>query len=259
MRKKLIQCLCFALMLLLPFGAFASVNGLYRGYSIANVRINGEIATPEVPAFVVDGRTMVPLRLVAENLGADVSWDKDSFTVNINTNTIINNVKSEREIYFANEIGLAAVKLIEPAMTVLSSAGTDEQKVRLLVGIYQLERAKKMLVDAPYPENLHSLRMDTLRWLDLFSSNAWSVWNIWLDYDAGLYQDASIKIKAMEKYTEYHKDLIKTNAALMWRDANFSQLGSKYGKPGSAEIGEDGFTAWLQNNMDRIKILPTGD
>ncbi|MGN0106443.1 MAG: stalk domain-containing protein [Hominilimicola sp.] len=45
---------------------------------------NGEASELDVPAQLVDGRTLVPVRAVAESFGADVEWDGDTHTVTIN-------------------------------------------------------------------------------------------------------------------------------------------------------------------------------
>ncbi len=45
--------------------------------------VNGQQKELDVPAKVVDGRTLVPVRFVSESLGADVSWDGASNTVNV--------------------------------------------------------------------------------------------------------------------------------------------------------------------------------
>ena len=41
--------------------------------------------TLDVPAQSINGRTMVPVRFVAESLGCEVLWDADTQTVHINT------------------------------------------------------------------------------------------------------------------------------------------------------------------------------
>ena len=46
---------------------------------------NGEVTELDVPARLVDGRTLVPVRAVSEGLGADVQWDNESWTVHITT------------------------------------------------------------------------------------------------------------------------------------------------------------------------------
>lgn len=43
--------------------------------------VNGRVVPLDVPGTIVDGRTMVPARFIAESLGAKVSWDESSKTV----------------------------------------------------------------------------------------------------------------------------------------------------------------------------------
>ena len=45
--------------------------------------INGQPTLMDVPALLVDGRTMVPLRFISQALGSQVSWDATSTTVQI--------------------------------------------------------------------------------------------------------------------------------------------------------------------------------
>lgn len=45
--------------------------------------VNGEHKTLDVPATIIDGRTLVPARFISESLGATVIWDGSSNTVNI--------------------------------------------------------------------------------------------------------------------------------------------------------------------------------
>jgi len=45
--------------------------------------INGQPTPMDVPALLVDGRTMVPLRFISQALGSQVSWDATSTTVQI--------------------------------------------------------------------------------------------------------------------------------------------------------------------------------
>ncbi|NPV90158.1 MAG: hypothetical protein HPY50_05225 [Firmicutes bacterium] len=48
---------------------------------------NGKVVNLDVPAKIVDGRTMVPLRFVSEALGCKVGWDGESQTISISTAT----------------------------------------------------------------------------------------------------------------------------------------------------------------------------
>ncbi|MEA1960631.1 MAG: copper amine oxidase N-terminal domain-containing protein [Bacillota bacterium] len=47
--------------------------------------INGEINALDVPAKIVEGRTLVPLRFVSESFGASVEWAGETRTITINS------------------------------------------------------------------------------------------------------------------------------------------------------------------------------
>jgi len=53
------------------------------GINSINAKINGEIWTLDIAPFVINGRTLVPLRFVSENLGAKVEWVPASRQVKI--------------------------------------------------------------------------------------------------------------------------------------------------------------------------------
>ncbi|MEX2460873.1 MAG: stalk domain-containing protein [Paenibacillaceae bacterium] len=63
-----------------------SLWGNYNGYPKAKVFVNDSEVTfkdGEVPAIVIDGSTVLPIRKVAEKLQAIVEWNKDTMTANI--------------------------------------------------------------------------------------------------------------------------------------------------------------------------------
>ena len=73
-------------VVLLAGGAFAAVtspNGLFEGYGIVRVKVNGQEISGDVPAINFNGRTMVPARFVSEALGAEVGWDADTWTASV--------------------------------------------------------------------------------------------------------------------------------------------------------------------------------
>ncbi|MFY9174471.1 MAG: stalk domain-containing protein [Peptococcia bacterium] len=47
--------------------------------------VNGKATTLDVPAMIVEGRTMVPLRFIGESLGASVEWSGESRQIDITT------------------------------------------------------------------------------------------------------------------------------------------------------------------------------
>ena len=51
-------------------------------------RVNGSTVNLDVPAMIIQGSTMVPLRFMSEALGADVNWQAHTNTVRINTQIV---------------------------------------------------------------------------------------------------------------------------------------------------------------------------
>ncbi|SEF44885.1 copper amine oxidase N-terminal domain-containing protein [Paenibacillus sp. UNC499MF] len=84
MKKKII-------MLVAAFSVFAgvvsasSINGVYKGNAIVKVTVNGSDVNSEVPGINLDGTTMLPVRAVSEALGAEVKWDQNTYTAEIET------------------------------------------------------------------------------------------------------------------------------------------------------------------------------
>ena len=76
MRKRALVFVSVALLM----GIFAA-----GAYAVNPVRllVNGHEVSSDVPPQIIEGRTMVPIRWVAEALGAEVRWDDDSNTVYI--------------------------------------------------------------------------------------------------------------------------------------------------------------------------------
>ncbi len=62
--------------------ATAMLDNKVVTFSIDNINaeVNKTSATMDVPARLINGKTMVPLRFLSENMGYDVDWDADSRT-----------------------------------------------------------------------------------------------------------------------------------------------------------------------------------
>jgi|GEM_PF-6718374 len=58
----------------------------FEGFPTVNVIIDGKNIQGDVPAINFHGRTMVPIGIVSEELGAIVNWDKATSTVKITSN-----------------------------------------------------------------------------------------------------------------------------------------------------------------------------
>ena len=60
-----------------------AANDIVLTIGSKNVTVNGARKTLEVPAKIIGDRTMIPLRFVSDNLGAEINYDSSSRTVNV--------------------------------------------------------------------------------------------------------------------------------------------------------------------------------
>lgn len=77
MKKQLICCV-LGISLTLSTVALAATSAI-------GIKVNGSLIKPDVPPQIVNQRTLVPIRFVAEALGASVNWDPAKNTVIINS------------------------------------------------------------------------------------------------------------------------------------------------------------------------------
>lgn len=79
-------CIFFLSLLFFVFfviPAFASSNDSYQGHPVVKVVIDGNEVQSDVPAILVGGRALVPVRALCEALGIQVEWDAATNTVKI--------------------------------------------------------------------------------------------------------------------------------------------------------------------------------
>lgn len=78
--------------------AFSEVmHGSFKGFPIVKLFIDGKEVNNEVPAIVVDGNTLVPLRVISEALGKEISWDRDSQSVFVGKKPSDSNAQSTNQ------------------------------------------------------------------------------------------------------------------------------------------------------------------
>lgn len=65
--------------------AYITYNGSLVEVPIqsSTIHVNGEAVTIDTPSQIINNRTMIPLRAVAEGLGLDVSYDNDTRTITL--------------------------------------------------------------------------------------------------------------------------------------------------------------------------------
>lgn len=72
--SKKIRRLSLVLMLLISL----IPNSIYAEEQPINLIINGQEIQSDVPLFIENGRTMIPVRLISESLGFDVLFDQNN-------------------------------------------------------------------------------------------------------------------------------------------------------------------------------------
>jgi len=83
--KRISYGLIVAMAVMLSTATAFAIHQNYKGLPIVNVLVNGNPLESDVPAVVLDGRTLLPVRAIAETLGADIHWDGQLSTVYITT------------------------------------------------------------------------------------------------------------------------------------------------------------------------------
>lgn len=94
--------------------------------------VNGKEITPDVPQQIIDGRFMLPLRAVAEAIGANVDWDGATSTASISTGLKVGSVQvltddAEDSDEKTNDISDAlSIEVISPDDPVFDNIGVNE-------------------------------------------------------------------------------------------------------------------------------------
>ena len=146
-----------SILLILLAGASAFAGTLAGGGNFVRILIGGkEILQPE-DARIVDGRTLAPIRPIAESLGAEVRWDNDTRTVHITKDQF----KDEKWNYDMR------ISLLEQA---LSPKSPDEAVVKWADGVKMRNGALQFAVMS---EELREQKLEdfsSLRWVTGTSS-----------------------------------------------------------------------------------------
>lgn len=91
----------------------SSITATGKGNSISmrvnetSAYVNGEPLNMDVAPKVVDGRTLIPVRFIAESLGADVKWDGENRIVYIKENATDVNPTTDNIVINGIDIGYA--------------------------------------------------------------------------------------------------------------------------------------------------------
>lgn len=99
MLKKIVSLLLCMLLSLTCINAFADTQAMSIALQIdnSNMSVNGTEKVIDAPPVIKDGRTLLPVRAVVEEMGGSVSWDNEAkqATLNHGDNTIVLTIDSQ--------------------------------------------------------------------------------------------------------------------------------------------------------------------
>ncbi len=76
------------ILVITSFSVFSQTD-TYAASKGITLKVNGEVLNMDVPAQIIDSRTMIPARALFEKIGGEVSWNTDDSVVTINYNNQI--------------------------------------------------------------------------------------------------------------------------------------------------------------------------
>lgn len=116
-------------------------------------KVNGKNVSIAVPAQVVNGSTLVPLRFISEALGAKVDWNQTTKTIKI-TSKVVSTKKMK--VHFI-DVGQGDSTFIQLAsgQNVLIDAGTDQAGETVVAYLKSLGVTKLDYVIATHPDADH--------------------------------------------------------------------------------------------------------
>lgn len=85
-------------------------------YTAARLNINGEEIVCDQPPIIINSRTMVPVRVVGETLGAEVEWNSTTKTATFKNDTVTATIGiGESSVLYQTEAGNGEYSLDTPA------------------------------------------------------------------------------------------------------------------------------------------------
>ena len=156
------------IVMLISCVALASQYGAYNGFDIVKVFVGGNEVVNDVPAVIMDGRTMVPIRVISEQLGMSVDWDSS-------TNTAVINDYSKFQVQLYVDYSHMLTRLEMIANNVDAHAFNAESIFRTILVNKNTRETEKMIQD--YIDDLDSLS-------DMLNSYKTTHLNIFTYYDS---------------------------------------------------------------------------
>jgi len=211
-RKLLISAIVLVLMLVLSTAVLA--------FDPIKLVVNGQELSTDVPTQLINGRTMVPVRWIAEALGAEVQWDGNTRTVMINT-------KSDNDQFRVKQ----RIDLLEQAFI----CSTPEETINLWAdGLKTRNGALQFAQFSPELRNTYQQEFEDLNWVTGVSSPWVESYNI---IDKILRADGSYEFKIV----------FKLETSTGW-------AGIETYKAAASNLGQGGADKWMITKLDKNLI-----
>ena len=169
------------LALVLLVSAFLSISA---AADAIRVQINGEDVLFDTPPQIINGRTMVPMRKIFEELGATVIWDDETKTATAQRNEVTVNVTANSPVLFKNSMPylldmppiLREGRMLIPLRTVVQAFGCmvdfDHYKYLVSVTASENEAVKK---EKYTPEEIAQMVCPAVCFIETFDEHDMSI------------------------------------------------------------------------------------
>lgn len=185
--------------------------------------VNGNPVEMQVAARLIEERTMVPLRFIAEALGGTVEWDESTRTVNIlRKPTVITGVTYHREIGKS----VVRVALSEPLITV--TPRVEDRKVTL--DLYPAVVALAEPVPSIFDNLVHLVEMET--------------------------DGRSVRFSALLWHTPAFRQTLSPDGTELILEFDHLVTGVQFQQNGRIPIVNIGATGWLDYSISQLQNPP---
>jgi hypothetical protein len=159
---------------LAALGIIVLLAGTGYAQNVIGIVVNGNQVSSDVPPQIVDGRVLVPLRTVAEALGATVNWDSASQsvivtqnmpqTVNAPPTIIVNGEQTTWPFWYENgslyleyHDAIALLRMAYPANNYSIGYSIANNYLTINSGVYTVPWVKKGNYDVVSITYLHNI------------------------------------------------------------------------------------------------------
>lgn len=135
--------------------------------------VNGQVKSLDVPAQILNGSMMLPLRAIGESAGANVTWNGATKTVEISTDTVnAEDIVSISDYFASYSDAIAPLSTVQELCNELQSVDGEISKEQLLGykerlsnALITMDTVKSAVSSLSVPDSaaeLHSIRLEAI-------------------------------------------------------------------------------------------------